>query len=212
MCHGVAFTQWNNHALKVFGEAMMTLPYRNRVGSLAACIAILMITGCGPARIPDRNPIGDQFPQVSGEFLTGSKATLPDQFLGSPAMYLVGYTQQTQFDLDRWTMGLLEADLSSTIVEIPTIPGLLPTAVSGWIDDGMRSGIPKEDWPAVITLYGSDAQEVAALTGTENPRNTRVLLIDHAGVVRWFWDQGFSASRLIELKSVIDKLPKQESK
>jgi hypothetical protein len=109
-------------------------------------------------------------------------------------------------------MGLLEADLSSTIVEIPTIPGLLPTAVSGWIDDGMRSGIPKEDWPAVITLYGSDAQEVAALTGTENPRNTRVLLIDHAGVVRWFWDQGFSASRLIELKSVIDKLPKQESK
>jgi hypothetical protein len=39
-----------------------------------------------------------------------------------------------------------------------------------------------------------------------------VLLIDDAGVVRWFWDQGFSASRLIELKSVIDKLPKQESK
>jgi hypothetical protein len=109
-------------------------------------------------------------------------------------------------------MGLLEADLPSTIVEIPTIPGLVPTAISGWIDDGMRSGIPKKDWPAVITLYGSDAHEVATLTGTENPRNTRVLLIDDAGVVRWFWDQGFSASSLIELKGVIKNLPKQESK
>jgi hypothetical protein len=173
---------------------------------------MFLISGCGPALIPDRNPIGDQFPQVSGEFLTGSKATLPDHFLGNSAMYLVGYTQETQFDLDRWTMGLLEADLSSAIIEIPTIPGLVPTAISGWIDDGMRSGIPKEDWPAVITLYGSDAQEVATLTGTENPRNTRVLLIDDAGVVRWFWDQGFSASSLIELKGVIKNLPKKESK
>ena len=191
---------------------MNTLSCRNRVGSIAACVGMFLITGCGPVLIPDRNPIGDQFPQVSGEFLTGSKATLPDHFLGNSAMYLVGYTQETQFDLDRWTMGLLEADLSSAIIEIPTIPGLVPTAISGWIDDGMRSGIPKEDWPAVITLYGSDAQEVAALTGTENPRNTRVLLIDDAGVVRWFWDQGFSASSLIELKGVIKNLPKKESK
>ena len=191
---------------------MNTLSCRNRVGSIAACIGMFLITGCGPVLIPDRNPIGDQFPQVSGEFLTGSKATLPDHFLGNSAMYLVGYTQETQFDLDRWTMGLLEADLSSAIIEIPTIPGLVPTAISGWIDDGMRSGLPKEDWPAVITLYGSDAQEVASLTGTENPRNTRVLLIDDAGVVRWFWDQGFSASSLIELKGVIKNLPKKESK
>lgn len=191
---------------------MKTLSYRNRVGSIAACIGIAMISGCGPVRIPDRDPVGDQFPHVSGESLAGSKATLPDEFLGAPALYLVGYVQQTQFDLDRWTMGLLEADLSSAIVEIPTIPGLVPTAVSGWIDDGMRSGIPQEDWPAVITLYGSDAYAVAKLTGTENPRNTRVLLIDDAGVVRWFWDEGFSASRLIELKGVIKNLPKQESK
>ena len=191
---------------------MNTLSCRNRVGSIAACIGMFLITGCGPVLIPDRNPIGDQFPQVSGEFLTGSKAPLPDHFLGNSAMYLVGYTQETQFDLDRWTMGLLEADLSSAIIEIPTIPGLVTTAISGWIDDGMRSGIPKEDWPAVITLYGSDAQEVASLTGTENPRNTRVLLIDDAGVVRWFWDQGFSASSLIELKGVIKNLPKKESK
>jgi hypothetical protein len=197
---------------KVFGEVMKTLSCLNRVGSIAACIGIFLISGCGPALIPDRNPTGDQFPQVTGEFLTGSKATLPDQFLGNSAMYLVGYMQETQFDLDRWTMGLLEADLPSTIVEIPTIPGLVPTAISGWIDDGMRSGIPKKDWPAVITLYGSDAHDVATLTGTENPRNTRVLLIDDAGVVRWFWDQGFSASSLIELKGVIKNLPKQESK
>ncbi|MCH2140988.1 MAG: hypothetical protein MK100_08145, partial [Phycisphaerales bacterium] len=118
---------------------------------------------------------------------------------------------QTQFDIDRWTIGLIDAQVAAKIVEIPAIPGLVPTAISGWIDDGMRSGIPEEDWPAVITLYGSDAHEVAKLTGTENPRNTRVLLIDDAGVVRWFWDQGFSASRLIELRGVINQLSNQDS-
>ncbi len=67
------------------------------------------------------------------------------------------------------------------------------------IDNGMRAGIPREDWGVVVTLYGSDAAKVAKFTGTQNPRNGRMLLLDKDGVVRWFWDQGYSAKRVLEL-------------
>lgn len=190
---------------------MTHITVRYQIQAIAVLAMSILAAGCGPMAIPDRDPVGDAFPAVSGESLAGLKIELPNHFLGQEALYLVGYVQQTQFDIDRWTIGLIDAQVAAKIVEIPAIPGLVPTAISGWIDDGMRSGIPEEDWPAVITLYGSDAHEVAKLTGTENPRNTRVLLIDDAGVVRWFWDQGFSASRLIELRGVINQLSNQDS-
>ena len=63
----------------------------------------------------------------------------------------------------------------------------------------MRSGIPEEDWASVITVYGSDADRIVALTGNEQPRNMRVLLLDAEGRVRWFHDRGFSAAKLLEL-------------
>jgi len=51
----------------------------------------------------------------------------------------------------------------------------------------------------VVTLYGGEAKKVAEFTGTENGRNGRIMLLDDRGKVTWFWDQGFSASRLKEL-------------
>lgn len=85
------------------------------------------------------------------------------------------------------------------MIEVPTIPGLFPRLISGTIDSGMRSGIPSEDWTSVVTLYGSTARTVVDLTGNEQPRNIRVLLLDEHGDVRWFHDRGFSASKLLEL-------------
>ncbi len=74
-----------------------------------------------------------------------------------------------------------------------------PGMAAGWIDDGMRGGIPPQDWASVVTLYGDDAERLAAFTGTELPNNTRVLLVDGAGRVRWFHDRGYGASLLLEL-------------
>ena len=81
------------------------------------------------------------------------------------------------------------------------------TFLQGTIDNGMRAGIPAEDWGAVVTLYGSDATRVQELTGNENPRNGRILLLDDRGVIRWFWDQGYSSTRLLELLKLAKGLP-----
>lgn len=171
----------------------------------AILLAALLIAGCSDA-LPNRNPTGEAFPAVTGESLDGRQADLPGALAGQPAIVLIGYLQEAQFDIDRWFMGLIQANVEVPILELPTIPGLTATLASGWIDDGMRSGIPEEDWGVVVTLYGSAAEPVARLTGTTNGRLARVILLDEDGTVAWFHDKGYSASKALELAEYAARL------
>ena len=172
---------------------------------------MLLFTGLGTAcstNYPNQNPVGKMFPTVTGESLEKESVTLPTAYEGAPALYMVGYVQNTQFDLDRWTIGLLQSKFPCRIVEVPAIPGLIPGMIKGTIDDGMRSGIPREDWASVVTLYGGAAEPVAKFTGNANPRNGRIMLLNAQGEVVWFWDQGFSAKRVLELSELAGKMSK----
>jgi len=151
------------------------------------------------SNVPARDPVGEPFPVVRGRSLDGRDVELPTEFDGAPVILIVGYRQKAQFDIDRWLMGLLQAEVAASIVEVPTIRGLVPTMISGWIDDGMRSGIPPEDWAAVVTLYGAAAAPVVELTGNEEGQRARVLLLDGEGRVRCFADEGYSARVALEL-------------
>jgi len=172
---------------------------------LAAVLAVLPLVGCN-STLPNRDPLGERFPSVRGESLTGEERALPESLAGAPALLLVGYEQKAQFDADRWLYGLLQSQLALPIIEVPTIPGLFPSLFAGTIDEGMRKGIPSEDWASVVTVYGSEASPIVAFTRDENGRNIRVLLLDGEGIVRWFHDRGFSAGKLIELEGVARKM------
>ena len=165
-------------------------------------IPVTLIIGACSSPTPNRNPVGQMFPTVTGTSLTDRSVTLPKAWAGQPVLLMVGYVQETQFDLDRWTIGLVQVKFPCGIVEVPAIPGLVPSMISGTIDNGMRSGIPKEDWESVVTLYGGAAEPVVALTGNQNPRNGRIIMLDKTGKIVWFWDQGFSAKRLVELDTL----------
>lgn len=171
----------------------------------AALVGItgLMISGCGTT-YPNRSVVGERFPSVRGKSLSGEEMTLPDQFKGKKVIIVIGYVQQTQFDIDRWGIGFFTANLDlPPVYEVPTIPGLLPSLFKETIDRGMRSGIPAESWKDVVTVYGSDGGKIAEWTGTELPRNCRVLLLDENGVVVWMHDKGYG---LPPLKSLLDVL------
>jgi hypothetical protein len=166
---------------------------------------LLMAAGCSDP-IPNRDPTGETFPTVRGESLAEEGVTLPDAYAGEPAILLVAYEQDAQFDIDRWVLGLLQAEVDARLVELPTIPGLAADLASRWIDDGMRSGIPREEWSAVITLYGDAATPVARLTGTEGSRRTRVLLLDGDGEILWFDDEGYSPRKALALAERVEEL------
>ncbi|MHC4339157.1 MAG: hypothetical protein ACYSX0_02935 [Planctomycetota bacterium] len=157
--------------------------------------------GCG-STYTQRDPSGQVFPSVKGTSLQGEEFSIPEAFAGEPVLLLVGYEQDTQFDIDRWLLGLTQAGIKVRAYELPTIPGLAPQMFSGTIDDGMRSGIPSEDWGGVITVYG-DGGTIAEFTGNENKLPGRVLLLDAEGRVIFFHDRGYSVGTLQRLRDAL---------
>ncbi len=159
------------------------------------------IFGCSTTYV-NRNPIGEYFPTVSGQTLTEEERELPAYFKGTYVVLLLGYVQDSQFDIDRWLIGLDMTETNIKAYEIPTIQGLFPRMFKSSIDEGMRKGIPKELWGGVITVYG-DGAKVQEFTGNENSNNARVLLLDPMGKVIYFHDRGFSVLALNELRELI---------
>ena len=180
---------------------------RSTANRLVACIlAIGTIRGAGcSTKYPRRDPTGERFPSVEGRTLAEQPVRLPDDVLGAPALLFVGYKQSTQFDIDRWALALRAAKVDVRAYEIPTLPGLGARLASGSIDTGMRSGIPREDWGVVVTLY-EDAAPVARFTGNENGLPARVLLVNARGHVVFFHDQGYSLAALGRLEQALADL------
>jgi len=171
---------------------------------IGALVAIGLLLGC-QTPYERRDPTGEVFPSVSGTSLEGEVTSLPQSLSGEPALLLIGFEQDSQFDLDRWALGLWQSGFAFAVVEVPTIPGIVPRIISDRIDNGMRSGIPMEDWASVITVY-RDADAIVRFTGNENPRPGRVLLLNEASQVTYFHDRGYSTGALARLIEAAEQL------
>jgi hypothetical protein len=162
---------------------------------------LLLIAGCS-SQYPNQGVTGQQFPNVVGQDLEKNTVSIPTDFKEEFTLLLVGYKQNSQFDIDRWLIGLDMTKTNVGVYEIPTIQGMFPRMFSTMIDNGMRKGIPKALWRNVITVY-EDGDLIQSFTGNEKPNNARVLLINKKGTILYFYDDGFSVDALNALR---DKL------
>lgn len=164
-------------------------------------IFYMSLSGCS-SQYPNSQPVGLQLPSVMGTDLTSEQVNIPEDFAGKQTLLLFGYKQDSQFDIDRWLIGL---DMTSTkvdVYEIPTIQGMFPRMFSTLIDNGMRSGIPKELWKGVITVY-EDGELVQKFTGNQQANNARVILLNKSGEIVFFYDRGFSVEALNAVREFI---------
>jgi hypothetical protein len=163
---------------------------------------LLLLSACS-AQYPNQQITGKQFPSISGESLAQNQVIIPSDFKSDKTLLLIGYKQDSQFDIDRWLIGLDTVGVMIPTYELPTIAGMAPRMFSSFIDSGMRKGIPKELWGGVITIY-KDGEKVQEFTGNQNPNNTRVVLINTSGEILYFYDRGFSVDALNKLKTSIE--------
>lgn len=166
---------------------------------IVVVITAASITGCASYNYPEQVQLGDKMISVSGESLDGKKVNIPEDFVGEKTLLLFGFIHKSQFDIDRWLIGLDMTDTRVNIYEIPTLKGVFPQLFSRFIDDAMREGIPKEIWRDVVTVY-QDGDEVQTFTGNQNPKNARVMLLDENGRVLHFYNRGFSVDALKALR------------
>jgi hypothetical protein len=142
--------------------------------------------------------IGERFPSVLGNALTGDVWNLPDDLNNEKAIIILGFKRKSQFDIDRWLLGIAQLETPVRVLEVPTVGGVFPSLFGDQIDEGMRGGIPPVGWAGVVTVY-DDADKLLKWVGTELPLNARVLLVGKDGVVVWMADRGFSPGLAMEL-------------
>jgi len=164
---------------------------------------VIVFSSCANYEYPSQVTIGGSMVEATGESLEGNTVVIPKDFIGQETLLLFGYKQDSQFDIDRWLIGLDMTQTQVATYEIPTIQGMLPRMFSGFIDGGMRKGIPKQLWKGVVTVY-ADGDKVQRFTGNLNPNNARVMLLNKEGTIVYFYDQGFSVEALNEVREALE--------
>ena len=145
--------------------------------------------------------VGDLFPRLEAEFLSGRKAVLPDASKGKTALVLMGFTYDSRFAVEKWAARFNDVYGKTegvTFFEVPVIGGMGRLA-SWFIDSGMRRGTPRELHENVITVYGNVDRWKTVMGFTPSGENDAYLaLLDVDGRVTWrargpLQDEAFAA-------------------
>lgn len=153
-----------------------------------------------------------QFPEASGANLSKEEFDLPQDFAGELNLVLVAFKQNQQSKVDTWLAyaeGSAITDNEVSVYELPVL-GSSYRLLRGFIDGGMRSGIPDPVARArTITLYGDKPGFMEALA-IPDENDIHAFLVDGEGQVLWQAAGEHSEAKAAELEDMITwaKLPK----
>lgn len=150
-----------------------------------ALLAVVGLLAAGLGEVAGAQERGPIFPTIEGRNLERREVELPVDFAGERNIVLVAFKQRQQREVNTWlaALGVMRREAGNLeVYEIPTLHrGWTP--LRGWIDGGMRSGIPdRATREATITVYINKAPFKAALGITSESR-IHVLLLDRDGRV-----------------------------
>jgi hypothetical protein len=175
-------------------------------------LALVTIVSTAQARAADQSKtaaplaVGDAFPRLEAEFLTGRKAVLPDAAAGKSALVMMGFTYDSRFDVEKWAEHVLaeyKGNEGVTFFEVPVIGGMGRMA-KWFIDSGMRKGTPKELHENVITVYGGvDRWKKAMGFSKAQEHSAYLALVGPDGRVQWLHRGGYSEEAFSALKAVL---------
>ena len=153
--------------------------------------------------------VGDPFPALTGQFLTGRDAALPQAASGMVTLVAMGFTYRSRFPVEAWadwyrkTVG---SRPDMTLFEVPMVGGLA-TLGRWFIDRGMRNSTPVKLHERVITVYGGTGDWKQRLSySPEHKDDAYLVALDRVGVVRWLHHGGFDQSRADDLHALLTSL------
>ena len=160
--------------------------------------------------------VGDPFPRLEAEFLTGRKAVLPDAAAGKSALVMMGFTYDSRFDVEKWAEHVRRefgANDTVTFFEVPVIGGMGRMA-KWFINSGMRKGTPKELHENVITVYGGADRWKQAMGFSKSQEDAAYLaLLGPDGRVQWLHHGGYTEDAALALKTALSaSVPPSESR
>ncbi|MEF8874852.1 MAG: hypothetical protein V5A88_09335 [Candidatus Thermoplasmatota archaeon] len=133
---------------------------------------------------------GKKFPKIKGESLSGKEVVLPDDAEGEVILVAVAFKREAQGMIDSWMNYFEELCEGKEAYELPVIESSLWKVFSGFIDSGMKSGIPQEKHDSVVTHYGG-ISEFKKKLDIEDKSLGYVFLLDEDGRVM-FKGEGYA--------------------
>jgi len=128
-----------------------------------------------------------RFPTIVARDLENTEYTLPDDLPASWRIVLMPFKRQQQIVVSAWTdvlEPLVSAHPDLTVWEVPTLSRAWAPA-RGYIDGGMRAGIPDPEVRRhTLTAY-TPLHEVAEAFGLADFADVQVFLLDAAGEIVW---------------------------
>jgi hypothetical protein len=148
------------------------------------------------------------FPFISSHSLSGEKVTLPDDCRGFVTLIAIAFQRGAQEMIDSWYEPFSSEygnNQNTRFYEIPMIGSAYWRVLSGWIDAGMRSGIPVAKHPFVVTYYG-DVFPYRKDLGMDDPALAYIFLLDRKGRIRWKGKGYAGKGDIIDMKDHISRL------
>ncbi len=175
-------------------------------GILTLATGSLMIASCRHQSLGLRNQAervrSPYFPKITSENLNKEKVTLPDDYNGRPLLVLIAYKQKQQTNVNTWLDRMDEIDSAIPdvrVIETPTISSGKWGWMAGFIDGGMRSGIPSTEARArTITLY-TDVSLFNQALMIDSTDTIYAVLLDRDGEVIEMVEGDFSPAKLNDL-------------
>jgi hypothetical protein len=174
----------------VFLAVVLTLVIYAKVNSYLSS-GRMIVTG-------DREKLlNTKFPAMSVETLSGNKIELPNYSIGKPTVICLVFEQDAQRLVDTWTKPILEKYNKAEVnyYEIPMISAGYKF-MSGFIDKGMRGGVPEELHNNVATYYGALEQYKTDLIMSDKS-SCYLFVLDKDGIIKHI-DESFSNDQKLD--------------
>jgi hypothetical protein len=182
------------------------------IGGILLTFALVVarsLAQVGVGKVTLKTGEGARFPSVQGSNLEGRKFNLPQDFEAKYNIIAVAFYQNHQDLVNTWlpAIGRLTSSRKDLkFYELPTLSELNGLA-RGFIDGGMRAGIPNKATRAVtITLYLNRAEFLKAI-GETSDSTIYSLLVNQKGEILWRGKGAYSKEQEDSLERVLKTLP-----
>lgn len=148
--------------------------------------------------------LGTTFPTLSGNSLARDRVTFPDAVHGELAVLVLVFKQGAQPIVNTWTDYVTSHHPTVRYFEIPMISSFYKP-FSGFIDGGMRGGVPQGLHDNTVTFYGDREPYFRELMMPKR-ESCYLFLLDREGVIRYLAEGPANHSSATGLTARIEEI------
>jgi ATP10 protein len=150
--------------------------------------------------------IGTAFPEIKAQTLSKKDIVFPTDLAGKPTIICIAFEGSAQPLVDTWATPVLAKYPNQEVnyCEIPMIASGYKF-VRGFIDGGMRGGVPKNLHNNVATYYGSLSSYKTNLM-MDKKDSCYLFLLDKSGAIQYLSEGVSDADKLNKMYAVIEQI------